>query len=113
MPEARLCRVIASLSLATEAAAGVPPETASRAAIVAAALAERLGLAPQERRDVFYGALLRYIGCTSLAHEMSWYGVGDDMGVLRALTPIDTASLPSALTHIVRDAARDQGVRAR
>jgi putative nucleotidyltransferase with HDIG domain len=44
---------------------------------------------------------------------MSWYGVGDDMGILRALTPIDTASPSSGLSHVVRDAARDQGVRAR
>jgi putative nucleotidyltransferase with HDIG domain len=44
---------------------------------------------------------------------MSCYGAGDDIAILRTLTPADAANVGSVLEHVVRDAARDQGVRAR
>lgn len=70
-------------------------------------------MSARERRDVHYAALLRYIGCSSFAHEMSWFGAGDDIAILRALTPADSGSLGSVVGQIVKDAARDQGMRAR
>lgn len=113
MTEHRLAEVVASLSLATEAAAGVAPETASRAAIVAEHLAESMGASVEARRDVFYAALLRYIGCTGFAHETAAYGAGDDIGLLRALTPMDAASPASVASHVVRGVAKGRGLLTR
>jgi HD-GYP domain-containing protein (c-di-GMP phosphodiesterase class II) len=64
-----------------------------------------------ERQDAFYASLLRYIGCSGYAHETAWYGGGDDIGLLRALTPADGGSFPSAVSHIVRGAGKGTGHR--
>jgi HD-GYP domain-containing protein (c-di-GMP phosphodiesterase class II) len=111
--DCRLAEIVSSLSLATETAAGVAPETAPRAAIVATRIAESMGASPQDRQDVYYASLLRYIGCTSFAHETAWYGGGDDIGLLRALTPADAGSLPDVAKHIVRGAAKGAGAVTR
>jgi HD-GYP domain-containing protein (c-di-GMP phosphodiesterase class II) len=110
--DARLCEIVGSLSLATEHAAGVAPETASRAAILAVAIAEDLGVEGDDLSDLYYAALLRYIGCTSYAHETSWYGAGDDIGLLRELGPND-GTLPDIAKRIVRGAGRGTGARGR
>jgi HD-GYP domain-containing protein (c-di-GMP phosphodiesterase class II) len=111
--ESRLAEIVASLSLATEAAAGVPPETAARAAIIATRLAESMGAGPQDRQDAYYAALLRYIGCTSFAHETAWYGGGDDIALLRTMTPADAGSLPDVAKHILGGAAKGAGAIVR
>jgi HD-GYP domain-containing protein (c-di-GMP phosphodiesterase class II) len=111
--DARLAEIVASLSLATEPAAGVPPETAARAALLAVEIAAEVGLAPAERRDVFYATLLRYIGCSGFAHETAWYGAGDDVGLLRALTPMDEGSPRSVLSSIVGRVGRGAGAANR
>lgn len=113
MTDARLAEIVASLALAAEAAAGVPEETSSRAAIAAVAVAEAVGLPVAERSDVFYAALLRYIGCTSYAHETAWLGSGDDIGLLAALNPVDAAD-PAGFAHAVfRGAGRGTGALGR
>jgi len=111
--ECRLAEIVASLSLATEAAAGVAPETAARAAIVATRIAESMGASPPDRQDVYYASLLRYIGCTGFAHETAWYGGGDDIALLRALTPADAGSLPDVAKHIVLGAGKGAGAVTR
>jgi HD-GYP domain-containing protein (c-di-GMP phosphodiesterase class II) len=111
--DSRLAEIVASLSLATEAAAGVPPETAARAAIVATRVAESMGGGTQERQDVYYASLLRYIGCTSFAHETAWYGGGDDIALLRTMTPADSGSLADVAKHIVGGAAKGAGAVTR
>ena len=42
-----------------------------RTCLLATRLAERAGLDPAARRDVYYTSLLRSIGCMSDAHEQS------------------------------------------
>ena len=113
MTDARLAEIVASLALAAEAAAGVPEETSSRAAIAAVAIAEALGLSVAERSDAFYASLLRYIGCTSYAHETAWLGSGDDIGLLGALTPADTGNPASVMRAIVGGAGRGTGALGR
>ena len=113
MNDARLAEIVASLSLAAETAAGVPEETSSRAAIAAVAIAEAVGLSVSARSDAFYAALLRYIGCTSYAHETSWLGSGDDMGLLGALGTVDGGSPTSVLRAVVTRAGRGTGAFGR
>lgn len=104
---------MASLALAAEAAAGVPEETSSRAAIAAVAIAEAVGLSIAERSDAFYAAPLRYIGCTSYAHETSWLGSGDDIGLLGALGSADGGNPASVLRAIFSGAGRGTGALGR
>ncbi len=113
MDEARLAEIVASLALAAEAAAGVPEETSARAAIAAVAVARALGLSAREQSDAFYAALLRYIGCTSYAHETSWLGSGDDIGLLGALAPADAGDPGSVLRAVFTGAGRGTGAVGR
>jgi len=109
----RLAELVGGLSLATEIVAGVPPETAARAAILAVRLAETLGFSASERSDVFHAALLRYVGCSSFAHETALAGAGDDLELLAALAPADTARPGSVFRYARQSAGRHAGTLGR
>lgn len=86
---ARLVEILGSLSLATDAADGFPPETTIRTALLAAAVAQDLGDAALVS-DVLYGGLIRHIGCTGFSvEEAERYGAGDDVQLRRALAAVD------------------------
>jgi HD-GYP domain-containing protein (c-di-GMP phosphodiesterase class II) len=88
----RLAELIGGLSLATDLAAGLGLESALRTSVLAVGIARETGIRGAELSDVYYTALLRFIGCTAFAHETAWtIGGGDDQGTLRALSPLDTA----------------------
>jgi HD-GYP domain-containing protein (c-di-GMP phosphodiesterase class II)/DNA-binding CsgD family transcriptional regulator len=99
-----LAELLGSLSLATEAAAGVAPETSIRAAVVSLSLARAHGLDEEACSAAFLTCLLRYIGCTAFSAETAWYGGGDDIALLGDLTPMDAGRPLAALGHIVRTA---------
>lgn len=61
----RQAELILALSLATDLGTGRPMEWAMRSALLGVRLGEALGLSDAELRDVYYGSLLLYIGCTS------------------------------------------------
>jgi len=61
--EVRLAEVIAALSIATDLGMGQPLEFALGSCILAVRLGDSLGLSQQELREVYYQALLRYVGC--------------------------------------------------
>src|SRR5262249_40414322 len=64
---------------------------------------------PDERQDLYYASLLRYIGCSGFAHETAWYGGGDDIGLLHAMTPADGGDLADVASHIVRGVGKGTG----
>jgi len=103
----RLAEPMAALSLITDLALGKPDETAIRGGIVAACLAERLGLSAIERRHVYYAALLRSIGCTSTSHEIAWL-FGDDIEANRKAwrSRAQGDSMAAATARLVIDLAR-------
>jgi hypothetical protein len=82
----QLAELLGSLSLATEGAVGVPPETSIRAAIVSVALARALELGDEDCASAYLVSLLRYVGCSGFAWETAWYGGGDDISLLGDLT---------------------------
>lgn len=61
----RQAEIIMALSLATDLGTGRPMEWAMRSALLGVRLGEALGLSDLELREVYYCALLLYIGCTS------------------------------------------------
>ena len=88
----RLAELVGALSLATDLAAGLAYETALRTCLLAVRLGRALGVQGEALRDVYYTGLLRFVGCTAFAHETAArFGV-DDLALLRALIPADTAS---------------------
>jgi len=109
----QLAELLGSLSLATEAAVGVPPETTIRAAVVSVALARAVGLSDEDCASAYLVSLLRYIGCSGFASETSWYGGGDDISLLGDLTPVDAARPLATLTTIMRTVGHRQRLATR
>lgn len=80
----RLAEVLGGLSLVTDLGMGHPPEEAIRGCLLATRLARELGIGRPELSDVFYTALLRYLGCHGSAHEEAAAFAGDDIGMRQA-----------------------------
>ena len=88
MQRLRLAELMAALSLATDLGMGQPLEQALRTCLIAIELAERMRLAKHEISEVFYVALLRFLGCTVDARELAEIFGGDDIASRRASAPV-------------------------
>lgn len=84
----RLAELMAALSLGTDLGMGQPLEQALRTCLIAIELARRLGLPSESISDVFYVALLRFLGCTADAHEFAELVGGDDIAIRLAVAPV-------------------------
>lgn len=66
--QVRAAEVIGALCLATDLGMGFPFEHGLRSTVVAARLAERLGIDPTVASEAYYACLLSHSGCTTDAH---------------------------------------------
>lgn len=82
----RLVEVLAALSLGTDLGMGQPLGHAVRTCLVATGLGAELGLSVSQRVDIVYVGLLRYLGCTSDAFEVSRFA-GDEIALARTVAP--------------------------
>jgi HD-GYP domain-containing protein (c-di-GMP phosphodiesterase class II) len=82
----RAAELIGALSLATDFGVGEPLEHGLRTTVIAVRLAESLGLEEDDRRAVYYVALLRYAGCTAESH-LDAALFGDEIAVRAAMAP--------------------------
>jgi HD-GYP domain-containing protein (c-di-GMP phosphodiesterase class II) len=84
----RLAEIVGALSLATDLGTGHPLERSLRACLLATAFGRLLGLDEDTLHQVYYIALLRWVGCTADSHRAEIFG--DEI----ALGPqIDTVEL--------------------
>ena len=88
----RLAEILGALSLTTDLGAGVPFEKGLRTCLVASGLAELLDAGLQERRDVYFAALLRSLGCTTHASLFAEL-FDDDVAMQRELKLFDLGGL--------------------
>ncbi|MEO5669836.1 MAG: HD domain-containing phosphohydrolase [Ramlibacter sp.] len=97
----RRAELMASLSMATDLAMGQPMEYAMASCVVAVRLGEAAGLGEQELKDVYYEALLRYIGCNA---DAAWLAsmVGDEIHLRKGFALIDGADDAAALALMLR-----------
>ena len=86
----RLAEILGALSLTTDLGAGVPFEKGLRTCLVASGIAETLELGLEERRAVYFAALLRSLGCTTHASLFAEL-FDDDMALQRELKFFDLA----------------------
>lgn len=110
--ELRLAEIIASLSLATDLGNAFPLEKALRNTVLAVALGQAAGLSGQDLSDVYYLALLRYLGCTAFSHEMAAI-VQDDNAMRGLLAPVDGRPAPEVLRTAIGGLDRASGPVAR
>lgn len=97
----RLAESIAALSLATDLGTGVPMQRALRACLLAVHLGEALGLSEGELVEVYYLALLRWIGCTTDA-DLAAAIFGDEIAAGRWFAGLDWGRPTDILAAIVR-----------
>ena len=64
----RRAEILASLSMATDLAMGQPIEFALRSCVLAVRFGRALGLATEQIGQIYYQALLRYVGCNAETH---------------------------------------------
>lgn len=103
----RLAELMAALSIATDLGMGQPLETALRSCVVAMRLGEALNLDADTLRDVYYQALLRYIGCNSDADALAAL-MGDELALRHDFAVVDTGRPPEVLglaMHYLRQAS--------
>ncbi len=103
----RLAELIAALSLATDLGMGQPMEQALRTCLLSMNAARELGLPGRDLADVYYLALLRFVGCTSDAHEAAAAVGGDDISDRAGIAPVIMADMPEYLAYMVRHFAAD------
>lgn len=97
----RLAELMAALSIATDLGMGQPLETALCSCVVAMRLGEALNLDGDTLRDVYYHALLRYIGCNADTDAMAAL-FGDELALRHDFAPLDPGSTPEVLSMAVR-----------
>lgn len=86
----KLAELLAGISLATDLGRGFPPEKALRTCLVAARVAEELGLDERTRGDTYYASLVHPVGCTAFTHEISrMFGTSELQGI-PAYARVDT-----------------------
>jgi HD-GYP domain-containing protein (c-di-GMP phosphodiesterase class II)/DNA-binding CsgD family transcriptional regulator len=92
-----LAELLAAISLATDLGRGFPPEKALRTALVAARLADELGLDEQARSDTFYAALIHPVGCTAFTYEGARLVGTNELKGIPAYVRADTARVREGL----------------
>ena len=109
----RLADLLGGLSMVADYGFGLPPGTAVRTGLVAAALGRRMGLADGEVRDGLYTGLLMHVGCVGISHESAAV-FGDDIRFYRAVTGTDVNDpddVATVLDEVTRGMPADAAVR--
>jgi HD-GYP domain-containing protein (c-di-GMP phosphodiesterase class II) len=98
-PAVRLAELIAALSLASNLGTGLAMEQGLRTCLLAMRFAERLGLGERERCEVYYVALLRWVGCVASSRELAqtFY---DEIAFIGEMYPVD-ATHPSEVGPVL------------
>jgi HD-GYP domain-containing protein (c-di-GMP phosphodiesterase class II) len=111
----RLVDLLGGLSLVADYGFGLPPGTAVRSCLVAAALARRMHLDDGDVRDSLFTALLMHVGCVGVAHE-SAAAFGDDLALNRAVARTDVGDpddvMVTFLPELTRGMPEDVAARA-
>jgi HD-GYP domain-containing protein (c-di-GMP phosphodiesterase class II) len=107
---AELC---AATSLFTDLGTGQSGDHALRTCVVAMRLADRLGLDDHERGAVYYGTLLRFLGCTADQHEVAAEVGGDEIAFFGGSAPTVMGSALEELRAMVPLVAPGQPLHRR
>src|SRR5688572_15152523 len=81
---------------------GQPMEQALRTCLLSMNAASELGTSGPDLADVYYLALLRFVGCTADAHEAAAATGGDEIRDRASLAPVLMADMPEFMAHMLR-----------
>ena len=96
----RLAELMAALSLATDLGMGQPLEFALSSCLLAVRLADQCGYSQEAIGEVYYQALLRYIGCNA---ETGWLAslVGDEQRLRTNFAQIDNGNASAVVNTFI------------
>src|SRR5437763_10118420 len=81
---------------------GQPEGQALRTCLLALGVAREMGLDHQQCADVYYVALLRFVGCNSHADQDASSAGGDEMAFRRAMATVISGTPQELVPHVVR-----------
>ena len=105
----RLAELVAAISLATDLGTGQPMKHALRTCRLAMAVSAELGLGPATAADIYFVALLRFLGCTADAPETARVAGGDNIAFVAAMAPAYMGSGGEAVVALARNVGRGAG----
>ena len=108
-PGVRFAELLGAVSLATDLGTGEPGSHGLRTAVLAVALARRLGLSEAAVSDVRQVALLRFLGCTSDSPETARLVGGDEIAFLAAMAPVAMGGPAEQVARLVRAVGAGRG----
>src|SRR5438876_902803 len=111
-PPLRLSELVATLALAQDNAFGQPLESQLRSCLLATWMSEAAGLDEEVRATVYWVALLRFIGCTGHAHEVSTL-FGDEIAIRGQTLVHDSGNPAEVMRDIVAFATAGRGAEER
>ncbi|HET9562724.1 MAG TPA: metal-dependent phosphohydrolase, partial [Propionibacteriaceae bacterium] len=94
----RLAELLAALSLATDLGMGQPSGHAVQTCVLSVRLARDLQLPDDQVSEVFYVALLRYLGCTADASEVARLA-GDEIDLAQTVGPYVMGDVVDRVSH--------------
>ena len=97
----RLADVVAALSVATDFGMGQPPGFAQSSCVLSLRLGEALAMSTLALREIYYQALLRYIGC-NVETDLLAAVAGDELGFRREFAQVDHGSAPEVFQLFTR-----------
>jgi HD-GYP domain-containing protein (c-di-GMP phosphodiesterase class II) len=103
--QVRLSELIAALSLATDLGMGQPMEQALNTCLLSVKAGRSLGLEGSQLSEVYYLALLRFIGCTADAHEEAASVGGDEIALRSGLAVVIMGETPEFMRYMLRNYA--------
>jgi putative nucleotidyltransferase with HDIG domain len=95
--EIRLSELISAMSYALDITEGQPEGHAVRSCLIGMRIADVLGLSLAERSGLFYGLLLKDLGCSSNAAKMCLLFAADDRTIKRKLKTVNWSKLSDSL----------------
>jgi HD-GYP domain-containing protein (c-di-GMP phosphodiesterase class II)/DNA-binding CsgD family transcriptional regulator len=111
-PPLRLGELVATLALAQDNAFGQPLESQLRSCLLASWMCEAAGLDEELRATVYWVALLRFVGCTGHAHEVSTL-FGDEIAIRGQTLVHDSGNPAEVMRDIVAFATAGRGADER
>jgi HD-GYP domain-containing protein (c-di-GMP phosphodiesterase class II) len=108
-----LSEVIAALSYALDLTGGQPEGHASRSCVLGMRIAQELHLPVEQSTALFYGLLLKDLGCSTNASKMCYLFGSDDRKAKEEITRTDWSNLKETIKTIARLAVPHAPLRAR
>ena len=97
--------VVAALSYALDITEGQPAGHAGRSCMIGMRIATELGLCAEDQSALFYGLLLKDLGCSSNASKVCYLFGSDDRATKADLKTTNWTSLGASMKYVARNVA--------